>query len=604
MFLVLIETSGNQNYIFSTNKLKENIGASELTYRAGTQWVIEAVEQVRGASEQIHQVGRLVEEAVDEVKKTLTSQEIRTKLLDTEEWNRPIDPTNDVKVEVVIATSGKALLLTKEKEVAKAIIRYVTHKATRYAPGLDISGVISEKIDWNDHWSNKEEPQGIAQANKQVHREFEVLRSQKPSPLLRFLQLPVVEQCSTSGLPAAQIDRDDDKPISLVARSKRVESVQGLARINKLLENDQRQIRLFNNVNSLQKTFEKDLEWLSVIHADGNGLGEIFLDFWKYVKSNREYIDQYKNFSIALDICTEQAFLKALDVFPPIKDSNDISEIPLIPLILGGDDLTVICDGKYALPFTHKFLQEFEAWTNKAISTEIFDLKEHKQIIPNVTAKALTVGRLSACAGIAITKPHFPFSVAYELSEKLMRSAKQVKERVFTLTDPGANTEKKIPYPCSALDFHVLYDSSDVELDIIRSKLNLDTGCIYLYRRPYVVTQLKQLGDVNVRGIEWAKFHHWSHLEQAVKILTAVDDDGKRKLPNSQMHDLRESLFLGRGGADARYQLIRDRYKQQGIVELAGSEESLFQEEPDNSSIHSTVLLDTIEAADFLDIEE
>ena len=38
--------AGNQNYIFSTNELKDNIGASKLTYLAGTNWVLNAVADI------------------------------------------------------------------------------------------------------------------------------------------------------------------------------------------------------------------------------------------------------------------------------------------------------------------------------------------------------------------------------------------------------------------------------------------------------------------------------------------------------------------------------------------------------------------------------
>jgi len=583
MYLVLIETSGNQNYIFSTNKLKENIGASELTYLAGTKWVLEAVDHV------------------SESKKLLglfkNGQQLRDNLLN-EKLNSPIDTKNEVSVEVIIATSGKALLLTKEKDTAKAIIQYVTIKALKEAPGLDICGVIHE-FNW--------EKETLGEVNCKIHQKISTVRSQRPAPNLRFLRLPVIDECATSGLPASRLEKynqdGQDKSIlrSQLRDSKHQYSLHGFTRIQDFLKRKNTSIKLARSLRFLDEELKNrglsddfqeglndeeklnhQLEWLAVVHADGNGLGEIFLNFGKYVKDNRDYVKQYREFSIALDQCTEQAFLSSLKIF----ESQNNGLIPVIPLILGGDDLTILCDGKCAITFTQNFLLNFEKETKS---------QEHLDgIISKIAKKVIDVEHLSACAGIAIIKPKFPFSVAYELTENLMQSAKKVKQKVV-------HPETKKPYPCSTFDFHILYDSSNVDFKSIRSKLENKDQNYYLHSRPYVVTSETDIQQAN--GLEWAKSHQFTKLEQKIKVLI-FENDGKRLLPNSQMHDLKAGLFLGKSIADARYLLIRDRYQKQKITTLAGSDQSLFQEEEIGSGIYITGLLDAIDAADFLNVEE
>ncbi|MFM7368477.1 MAG: hypothetical protein ACKO2Z_11940, partial [Sphaerospermopsis kisseleviana] len=128
--------------------------------------------------------------------------------------NPHIDTNHNIEVEVIVATSGKALLLTKEKATAQKIIQYVTHLALKEALGLDICGVIHE-FDWDND--------SLGEINRKIHQKFATVRSQRPAPGLRFLRLPIIDECSTSGLPASQIDSSERETVvrSLVTCSKR-----------------------------------------------------------------------------------------------------------------------------------------------------------------------------------------------------------------------------------------------------------------------------------------------------------------------------------------------------------------------------------------------
>jgi hypothetical protein len=557
-YLVLLETSGNQNFIFSTNKLKENIGASELTYRAGTTWVLDAVADIN---------------QTPELRKWGNSQELR-QILRNKDLNPPIEQ-GDKPLEIIIATSGKALILSRTKEDAKDLIRRVTQRAIAEAPGLNLSGVFVPIQDWD-------QTNSLDTAIQDVHKTFEETQPYRPTADARFLRLPIIADCSFSGLPASRLEHtpeNEQVPISQVSYRKRKAAEAGIRRLHQI-PSENTTPKLIQNINQL----EGDVEWLAIVHADGNGLGQIFLNFADCLgtaPSNREYISSYREFSLELDECTEAAFEKAIqEAFKP----ND-KAVPLVPLIVGGDDLTVVCDGKAALKFTQVFLTQFEAET------------EQKREISKIAEKQFSINRLSACAGIAIIKPHFPFSVAYELAESLIKSAKSVKQ---TIIKP--NSKPITPFPCSAIDFHILYDSTHIDLERIRRNLQPE-ATTYLYNRPYVVTELDKLKSA--QGKDWAEQHHWSRLYKRVHDLQSDSDgdqdrDGGVKLPSSQSHALRTALFLGREAANAQYALIQKRYCLERFAE-DNEKKSLFYQSQDKGQINfHTTFLDALDAQEFL----
>lgn len=573
LHLVLIETSGNQQYIFATNKLRENVGASELTYRVGTEWLLDAVHQEGGP--------KLWNDNPATFRENLLNQKSIS------------DP--NIAVEVLVATSGKALLLAKEFEIGRRIVQRLTIKALEFAPGIDVCGVVSEGFEW--------ESKPLGEVNGEVHKKFEEVRASRPGSAMRFLRLPIIEDCQSSGLPASRWHavKNDEAARSVVNICKQEHREAFENRLQKLPRLSQWNVNFARNVGKL----EEECEWLAVVHADGNGLGEIFLNFGKYAgcqpdppvpeygELNETYVSKFRRFSLALDVCTEKAFISAMQKLLE-RDADVWFKLPILPLVLGGDDLTIVCDGKAALQFTKNFLTEFESETEQAT-----DVRELAQA-------ALGLPRLSACAGVAIIKPHFPFSAAYGLAEELIKSAKQIKRIV-----KNSNKEHQ-PWPCSAIDFHALYDSTISELEEIRGrkvddefrgKLIVNEGKTRLYARPYVVTNLDMLERENPTGLDWAKKHDWQELEKRVNAILHSDKDeqDRRALPNSQLHDLRAGLFLGQEAANERHRLISHRYESANLNVFEESNNNLFFEDSDSRKrkFNATKLLDAMDAANF-----
>ncbi len=528
--LVLLETSGNQKYIFETNKLRENVGASELTYRVGTQYVLKAVNDEGGPM--------LWRESPKEMREAIRQQEA-------------------CDIEVIFAASGKALLLVKEKGIGEKIISEVTCQALKKAPGIDVCGVVVE-VNSSMH-----------KAVHMAHRRLEEVRCRIPGPAQRFLRFPIIDECATSGLPAKRmahsdidkLPKDEIGPRSAVSISKLKSSKKYWnTRIKEIVGN---KYTLPKATTQLEKGMGCD--WLAVIHADGNGIGKIFLDFEKFLKelysekelTDRDYIKHLRDFSLALDECTEKAFHKALNMLSLRKCEGE-NMLPIVPIILGGDDFTAVCDGRQAMRFTKCFIENFEEETRKCDN-----VKQIMQV-------ALDQSKVTCCAGVAIIKPHYPFYAAYSLAEELISNAKKEAKR-------------DEPY-FSAIDFHVLYDASGTDLERIRKSLEVDNGDTFLFARPYAIQ--------NVNGRKNQNIHD---LENCIQKIQEKDTDGKRKLPNSVLHELRDGLFHGRKEADSRLNLQLGRRSEEDFGKLI-SNKSLFLEKEEK---YYTGLLDAMELAEF-----
>jgi len=510
-YLVMLQTNSNQPFIFSSPRLREQIGASfEITLLS--HWVKEEAEKL-----------------------------LKPKPLPASFW--------------VSDSSGKVIVRFTEKEgepgaLAKQLITQVTRRALTDAPGLDVTGVFIEATF------------GIVDARdlNKLDRVFLDYSLNRRPAAARFPQFPFLERADESALPAVTpltnpdtkriyetaravgvkesyegraklkeqkkqenaegsqstvlIDfnsflytatKEDAKPeykLSLPARSKRAWALP--ARF-KQLDDVSGELKtsmadLYRDPTRLEAAFQEtavveqkivregdatpgseldqdstppSLSSVGVVHVDGNGVGAIMRDLGEAFKKTNNTLDKLAKapYPRESNPCGKkppridpnnkkpprfQWFIMEVNyrldgvvkaaVAAAWKDIEDYAHgrkaPPVVPVLVGGDDLTVYVEGKFAIPFAEAYIRHYEELTEK---DELL-----KQLA--VIAGAETPGPLTASAGVAIVGRNFPFHIAYDLAEGLVSRGKKLGK-------------KKDTVPCLTIDFHVLRDATVLDPD-------------------------------------------------------------------------------------------------------------------------------------------
>ena len=551
-YLVMLQTNSNQPFIFSSPRLREQIGASfEITLLS--HWVEEKAKELLSLKE-----------------------------LPTSFW--------------VSDSSGKVIVRFTEtdgdpKDLAKRLIREVTLRALTDAPGLDVTGVFIEatfdKVDARD-------------LNKLDRVFLEYSLNRRPAAA-RFPQFPFLERGSESALPASrklseddcremrhyaretlkvplltdedtsfspptQTDQDAQDSLSLPSRVKRAWSrsarrLQLQEVVSRWSPDDPdtwpKEIeRLNEDPFQLEGAFQDlpqaansqgtlaSLSSVGVIHIDGNGVGAIMRDlgeafntvegdlsnlkpaaYWR--EENPCTPDENNIFqwfimevNYRLDGIVKEAVARSWADVEYLANDDDIDLVPVVPVLVGGDDVTVYTDGRYAIPFAEAYIHHYEKLTkdDSLLSVLAIVAGGKKTDAPERDCFKIEdyiiqePGPLTASAGVAIVGRNFPFHIAYDLAEELVSRGKKLGKKPGTV-------------PCSTIDFHVLRDATVLDPE---DTLNEYKGRT---QRPFLIGRYapQRIGDATTTSSEETPTAKPQPLSSWACILQAVAAfDGKK----------------------------------------------------------------------------
>lgn len=169
----------------------------------------------------------------------------------------------------------------------------------------------------------------------------------------------------------------------------------------------------------IEEIASRKSSYIAVIHADGNDLGSTLMRISEHLEKSPDEADAiYRELTEVIDDITVSAVREASEniLFPEFLEKKAAGKkdvkIAARPIVLGGDDLTIIVRSDLAIDFTNSFLEAFE----KLSLQKLASLRKRIKGFPEV---------LTACAGIAFVKKSYPFSSAYHMAESLCEHTKK-----------------------------------------------------------------------------------------------------------------------------------------------------------------------------------
>lgn len=486
--ITIIDTIGIQGYIFGTNQLKQNVGASFLVDCSTRNWVAESLPEPHN----------VIDPQLESLH-PFTNQTIEN---------------DGLKAEVVYAGGGNTMIIFTKLEDAISFSRRLTSKVLCDAHGLELA-LVHEEFDWEGKKALGGETGVVSCAMKKLALKKANHFSSSP-----ILGLGVTAACAFTGLPA--VGYDDE-------RENRLISTEAKAKLNAARYANERLERLFKfgcwkparKFEDLGSTHGES-SYIAVVHTDGNGMAKRIKKIRNEFGSpsqNREYIQKMRSFSISVQQAAKESLQSTIDKLirsiHQEKDKNFIGRkneielqdniLPFRPIVFGGDDATFICDGRLGLDLAAHYLQTFS-----------------NHLLPDDGKPAYCRG------GIAVVKTHYPFSRAYALTEELCRSAKEYISK-----------RQQVPYNeagLTAMDWHFAVSGLARNLKDIREREYVSVEGDFLLMRPV------RLSDT---------IKDWQSWDVFLKIVREFQsDDGPWSGRRNKIKTLQNALRAGSAGVE------------------------------------------------------